>query len=78
MTLGYDAGHLTLTAEVGEHKGPVLAAAWHGGADFSTFNGADTSELTFQMSATGQAPAFTLRGLGGDFVVRRVETVSPS
>jgi len=74
MTIGYESGHLTVTAEAGGHKGPVLPAAWHGGTDFSApASSGDMVRFAFQLNPEGQASAFTWRGRSGDFLLRRVE-----
>jgi serine-type D-Ala-D-Ala carboxypeptidase/endopeptidase len=78
MTLGYDAGHLTVMVEATGRKGAPQPVAWHGENDFTAPNGGgDTAQMTFQMAPSNQASAFTWRGPAGEFLLRRVKSIQP-
>ncbi|HEY1929636.1 MAG TPA: serine hydrolase domain-containing protein [Caulobacteraceae bacterium] len=72
VTVGYDAGHLTSTTQVGERKGPSVPVAWHGGADFSITSGADAIELAFQTDSARQSPVLIWRSSTTEYRLDRI------
>jgi CubicO group peptidase (beta-lactamase class C family) len=72
VTIGYDAGHLISTTQVGERKGASVPVVWHGGTDFSITSGADTIELAFQTGSAGQSPVLIWRGSTTEYRLDRI------
>jgi len=72
VTVGYDAGHLASTTQVGDRKGPSVPVAWHGGSDFSITSGADTVELAFQPTSAGRSSVLIWRGATTEYRLDRI------